>query len=71
MSQVSNHQPEVLDARRCHNPQSEDEQLMRLDYEGGLWFEDNADYDSEERARLDDEEEARVLEEIRLSGMPY
>lgn len=69
MSAVSNHQPEVLLARKCHNPETDahDMMLMDLDFTSGLWFPDD-DYDSEERARHDDEEEARMLAELRASG---
>ncbi len=72
MSQLSNHTPEVLTERRCHNPETDayDLLMLELDYSSGLWFPDD-DYDSEERARLDDEAEAAMLEEIRLSGVPY
>ncbi len=72
MSQVSNHTPEVLLERpaRITETEAHDLILLELDYSSGLWFPDD-DYDSEERARLDDEAEAAMLEAIRLSGVPY
>lgn len=72
MSQVSNHAPELLAARKCHNPETPpvdmDELLMELDYASGLWFPDD-DYDSEERNEWADAEEARLLEELRTRGV--
>ncbi len=69
MSLLSNHQPEILDSRRCPNPQSEDEELMRLDFASGMWFEDDVDYDSEEYEKYAAQEEERILASLRSSGV--
>lgn len=75
MSQVSNHEPEVLAARRCHNPETPpidmDELLMELDYASGLWFHEDEWTEEylDEWSEWADQEEARVLEELRRAGV--